>query len=57
MIHGAPLGPGEANIIVINVRGNVLIAYEDKIDVCESLKETEMSFIRWSKKYLRKSSS
>ena len=54
MIHGVPLGPKDANVNVIHVTSNTPLAYEDKIDGHECLKETEMSFIRWPKKFLGK---
>ena len=56
MIHGVPLGLEDANVNVIHVTNNIPLAYEDTIDGCEHLKETKMSFIRWPKKFLGKSS-
>ena len=56
MIHGVLLNPEDANINVIDVTSNIHVAYEDPIDGCEHMKETVKSFIRWPKKYLRKSS-
>ena len=45
MIHGVPLGLEDANVNVIHVTSNIPLAYDDKIDGCECLKETEISFI------------
>ena len=45
MIHRVPLGPKDTNVNVIHVTSNILLAYEHKIDGCECLKETEISFI------------
>ena len=56
MIHGVPLGPEYAIVNVIHVTSNIPLSYEDTIDGCECLKEAEMSFIQWSKKFLGKSS-
>ena len=52
MIHGVSLDPEDANVNVIHVTSNIPLAYEYKIDGFERLKETEMSFIRWPKKFL-----
>jgi hypothetical protein len=56
VIHGVPLGLEDANVCVMNVTSNIPLAYEDKIDGYECLKQMERSFIRWPKKYLKKSS-
>ena len=53
-IHGVPLGETDANIVVLSVSSNIPVAYEDPMDGCERLKETEKSFIRWPKIYLKK---
>ena len=53
-IHGVPLEETNANIVVLSISSNIPIAYEDLMDGFESLKETEKSFIRWPKIYLKK---
>ena len=49
-----PLEETDANIVVLSVSSNIPVAYEDPMDGCELLKETEKSFIRWPKIYLKK---
>ena len=53
-IHGVPLEETDANIVVLSVSSNIPVAYEDPMDGCKRLKETEQSFIRWPKIYLKK---
>jgi hypothetical protein len=38
VIHGVPPGLQDANVNVMNVTSNILLAYEDKIDGYEHLK-------------------
>jgi len=49
-----PLEETDANIVVLSVSSNIPVAYEDPMDGCKRLKETEQSFIRWPKIYLKK---
>ena len=53
-IHGVTIEDTDANIVVLYVSSIILVAYEDPMDGCQCLKETEMSFIWWPKIYLKK---
>ena len=55
VIHGVALGLEYSNLNVINFTSNITLPYEDKIHGCVHLKEMEMSFTQWPKKYLERS--
>jgi hypothetical protein len=55
IIHGVKLkGKGDANINILKVTSNILIAYEDKIDEFFHLKEKEGTFTWWHLNFLKK---
>ena len=55
ILHGPNLnGTAHANLNIITVKSNVLLAYEDKIDGVACVKEKDETFTLWSLNYLDK---